>query len=151
MKNLFWQIHRYVGLILAPIFALILITGLILAIGDMKSPDYSQNAWGSHAEQIVQTVEALQQNGVAVSSVYQDAHNPQLVWVQGGKDSQLAAYSIDNASFVKNGGMDSKIYNTAKGLHKSLLFGKTGKLIAEITSWAMAGLILIGLFFMVKP
>ncbi|MBQ9681831.1 MAG: PepSY domain-containing protein [Neisseriaceae bacterium] len=151
MKNLFWQIHRYVGLILAPIFALILITGLILAIGDMKSPDYSQNAWGSHAEQIMQTVETLQQNGVAVSSVYQDAHNPQLVWVQGGKDSQLAAYSIDNASFVKNGGMDSKIYNTAKGLHKNLLFGKTGKLIMEIAAWAMAGLILIGLFFMVNP
>lgn len=151
MKKFFWTLHRYVGLILAPVFAIILVTGLILAIGDMKSPDYSQNAWDSYAEQIVQTVETLQQNGVAVSSVYQDAQNPQLVWVQGGKDSPLAAYSIDNASFVKNGGMNGKLYNTAKGLHKNLLFGKTGKLIMEIAAWAMAGLILIGLFFMVKP
>ncbi|MBQ9725074.1 MAG: PepSY domain-containing protein, partial [Neisseriaceae bacterium] len=64
---------------------------------------------------------------------------------------QLAAYSVENASFVKTGGMDAKIYNTAKGLHKNLLFGKTGKLIAEIASWAMAGLMFIGLVFMVKP
>ena len=151
MKNLFWQLHRYVGLILAPIFAIILITGFILAIGDMKTPHYSQNAWGSQASKIMQTVETLQQNGVEVSSVYQDAQNPQLVWISGGKGASLAAYSVDNASFVKNGGMNAQLYNTAKGLHKQLLLGKTGKIITEIASWAMVGLILIGLLFMVKP
>lgn len=151
MKNLFWQIHRYVGLILAPIFALILITGLILAVGDMSRPDYSQQAWGNQAPQVLRTVETLNQQGVQVASIYTDADNPNLLWVDGGRDAQLTAYSLDNATKVKTGGMDSKIYNTAKGLHKNLLFGKTGKLIAEIASWAMAGLILIGLVFMVKP
>ncbi|MBP5788928.1 MAG: PepSY domain-containing protein, partial [Neisseriaceae bacterium] len=151
MKKFFWTLHRYVGLILAPVFAIILVTGLILAIGDMKSPDYSQNAWGNNAGQIMQTVETLQQNGVEASSVYQDAQNPQLVWISGGKGASLAAYSVDNASFVKNGGMNAQLYNTAKGLHKQLLLGKTGKIITEVASWAMAGLILIGLLFMVKP
>ena len=151
MKNLFWQLHRYVGLILAPVFAIILVTGMILAIGDMKTPDYSQNAWGNNAPQIMQTVEALQQNGVEVSSVYQDASNPELLWVSGGKDSQLTAYSVNDGSLVKTGGMDAKLYNTAKSLHKSLLLNKTGKLLVEIASWAMLGLILIGLLFMVKP
>ncbi|MBR6026225.1 MAG: PepSY domain-containing protein, partial [Neisseriaceae bacterium] len=126
MKNLFWQLHRYVGLILAPVFAIILVTGMILAIGDMKTPDYSQNAWGNNAPQIMQTVEALQQNGVEVSSVYQDASNPELLWVSGGKDSQLTAYSVNDGSLVKTGGMDAKLYNTAKSLHKSLLLNKTG-------------------------
>lgn len=151
MKNLFWQIHRYVGLILAPIFALILITGLILAVGDFIAPNYSQQAWGNQAPQVLRTVETLNQQGVQAASIYTDADNPNLLWVDGGRNTQLTAYSLDNATKVKTGGMDSKIYNTAKGLHKNLLFGKTGKLIAEIASWAMAGLILIGLVFMVKP
>ncbi|MBR7059573.1 MAG: PepSY domain-containing protein [Neisseriaceae bacterium] len=151
MKKFFWEIHRYVGLILAPIFAIILITGFILAIGDMKSPDYAKTAWGENASQIANIVENLQEQGVEVSSVYQDANNSQLVWVAAGKGSQLKAYSTSNGSFVKTGGMDSKIYNTAKGLHKQLLLGKAGKLIMEIASWAMLGLIFIGLIFMVRP
>ena len=151
MKNLFWQVHRYVGLILAPIFALILITGLILAVGDFIAPNYSQQAWGNQAPQVLRTVETLNQQGVQAASIYTDADNPNLLWVDGGRNTQLTAYSLENASLVKTGGMNHKIYNTAKGLHKQLLLGKTGKLIAEIASWAMAGLILIGLVFMVKP
>ncbi|MBQ9724700.1 MAG: hypothetical protein IJV56_05080, partial [Neisseriaceae bacterium] len=80
MKNLFWQIQRYVGLILAPIFALILTTGLILAVGDFIAPNYSQQAWGNQAPQVLRTVETLNQQGVQAASIYMDANDPNLLW-----------------------------------------------------------------------
>ena len=151
MRQLFWTLHRYVGLILAPIFAIILITGLILAMGDFIAPDYSDKAFGDRAEQVLNTVHQLEEQGVQAVSIYTDKNNSELLWVSSGKDSQLTAYSLNDSSFVKTGGMNAKLYNTAKGLHKQLLLGKTGKIITEVASWAMAGLILIGLLFMVRP
>ena len=86
MKTLFWKIHRYLGLILAPIFLVILLTGIIIAIGDIKKPKFSQNSWDNQEVKIFNLIENLDKQKIPISSIYLDKTNPQILWISSGRE-----------------------------------------------------------------
>lgn len=146
MKSLCWKLHRWIGLCLAPFFALILISGLFLTLKPMLAPTYSNEPLGNQATQVFQAVQAAEQQGAVINSFALDK-NGQHFWATG-EQSALQSYSIDDAQFVAEGGFSTSVYNFMKKLHKEFFISG---LITEIAAYAMALIMLVGLVFMVRP
>ena len=147
MKKFFWNIHRWAGLFLAPFFAVVLITGLILAFKPILAPTYSNTPLGDRAEQFFATVQTLEEQGVEISAIAVDQNKP-IVWVASGRQNPLKAYDLADGHFVQTGGLSNQVYNFAKKLHKTLL---VSPVVGQILSLVMLAMILVGLIFMIRP
>lgn len=147
MRSFFWKLHRYVGLFLAPVFAIILISGLFLTMKPMLAPTYSNMPLGDRAEQAFQAVQAAEQQGASISSFALDVDGKRF-WSVTDKKSPLKAFSLENGELLGKGGVSNEMYGFMKKLHKEIFINK---IISEIAAYAMAIMILVGLIFMVRP
>lgn len=148
MKNFLRTAHRWVGLILAPFFAILLITSIILAFHPILAPKISSVPIGERAPQLVAAVEKLTAAGISLPSLDLDADG-QHFWVGGGRSGQPTQYDLATAKATGHGGMSMALYNTAKGLHKSLLL-KANWLIEAVT-YAMLLMIVAAVALWMKP
>ena len=148
MKNFLRSAHRWVGIVLAPFFAVLLITGAILAFQPILAPELSSAPVGARAPQLQAAVERLAADGVNIPTLELDADGEHF-WVGGGRDARSAQYRLADGEFVRHGGISMKLYNTAKSLHKSLLL--KANWLMEFASYAMLFLIIAGLVMWFKP
>lgn len=148
MKNFLRSAHRWVGIVLAPFFAILLITGAILAFQPILAPELGSAPIGARAPQLQAAVERLAAEGVNIPTLELDADGEHF-WVGGGRDARSAQYRLADGEFVRHGGISMKLYNTAKSLHKSLLL--KANWLMEFASYAMLFLIIAGLVMWFKP
>lgn len=148
MKKLMWTAHRWVGLLLAPIFATILLSGAVLAFKPILMPETANTPVGQQAAALVQAVTQAQANGAEIRSLALDK-NEAVFWSSGGKNTPLSAYALADGSFVREGGISPQLFKFAKDVHEELLMDADD--IVEIAAYIMVGLMLIGLVFMMRP
>ncbi|MDO5686899.1 MAG: PepSY domain-containing protein [Neisseria sp.] len=147
MKNFIWKIHRWIGLFLAPFFAVILISGMVLAFKPILAPQLSDAPLGNNAAALAQAVETVNtQSDIQSLSLDKDGKT---FWVSVDRNQPLQAYSLANGAYLKDGGMSPQWFSVAKELHKELLLDADD--VVEISAYAMLAMILVGLVFMMQP
>ena len=148
MKNFLRSAHRWVGICLAPFFAILLVTGAILAFQPILAPELGSAPIGARAAQLQAAVQRLDADGVNIPTLELDADGEHF-WVGGGRNARSAQYRLADGEFVRHGGISMKLYNTAKSLHKSLLL--KANLLMELATYAMLLIIVAGLVMWLKP
>ncbi|MBR4737110.1 MAG: PepSY domain-containing protein, partial [Rhodocyclaceae bacterium] len=148
MKNFLRSAHRWVGICLAPFFAILLVTGAVLAFQPILAPELGSAPIGARAAQLQAAVQRLDADGVNLPTLELDADGEHF-WVGGGRNARSAQYRLADGEFVRHGGISMKLYNTAKSLHKSLLL--KANLLMELATYAMLLIIVAGLVMWLKP
>lgn len=140
MKSALLLLHRWAGIVLFPLFALILLSGAILAfkpiIADLQAPEAPAPV---RTEQLV---ELLAQNGSdkAVGSL-QRLDNGDSWRLTGVGD-----YRLQDGQRIGDGSDPAaSLFKVVKSFHKGLLLG-LGWLV-EYATWVMLAIMVSGLFF----
>lgn len=131
--------HRWAALILAPIFLLILLSGAILAF----KPIVNSLAGPSTPVDPAAVVTALDQiDPTHKITALQRSPDGQSLTLKAN-DAALAG-TYDLASRALTDASDGDVFTMALNLHKNLLIG--AGFLVEIATYAMVGILLIGLF-----
>lgn len=142
IKSALRVIHRRVAIVLTPLWAIVIITGAILAFKPMLAPTYSNAPLGQNAEKVVKTLTDLENKGVTVNGFAIDKDGKS-VWISGDKKS-LDRYSLDTGEFIEKASSNAKFFNTVKKLHKELMINAGGTV--EVASWLMVIISIGGIF-----
>ena len=139
-KRLLLLMHRWLGLIVAPLFALILVTGVILAFNPVIEDTIRGAAQPLNIDQLVGTLNHIDPQGQAKKM--QLSPDGKTVTLTG---NGLGTVIADVASGrILPDAEPSTWYHTTKSLHKKLLIG--ADTLIEIAAWLMVGIIIVGPF-----
>jgi sulfite reductase (NADPH) flavoprotein alpha-component len=134
------SIHRWIGLLLTPLFVLIIVSGALLALRPMLE---TRAAGAASAETIrVGTVaDLLASIGDAgkATQLQADAAAHRLT-IRGGGPAR--AYSLEDGRSLPPPSEQSNPFNTIERFHRDLLIG-AGALV-EIAAYLMLGLVVVG-------
>ncbi|MBP6563926.1 MAG: PepSY domain-containing protein [Neisseriaceae bacterium] len=146
LKTFFKLGHRYVGLVLAPIVMIILLSGAVLALKPIMAPDVGVGIDASiSASQVVDTLNKIDPDGQMSSLTVLVGGDR--VALSGGKNGpEGGVYDLRSGERLGDAGMGMATYNWFKGLHKQLLIG-AGWLV-EWSTYAMAAMLIVGLFLL---
>lgn len=140
MKAILLQLHRWLGVLLFPLFAMIVLSGALLALKPMvesaRTPDQLQPV---AVEQLVALVDEVagEQSIRGVQRLDEGTH-----WRLDG----LGDYRLADGAVTGDGSDPlGRFFGGVKSFHKGLLLG-LGWLV-EYASWAMAAIVVAALFF----
>lgn len=134
--------HRYLGLLLAPILMVILVSGAVLAFKPILAPEVGV---GIHPSISVAQVKITLQKADPDNQMSQLSvlKNGTQIWLQGGKRGpEGGVYDLRSGEYVGSAGMGLQTYSWFKNMHKKL-FIDAGWLV-ELVSYALAGMLLVG-------
>lgn len=138
MKTLLLQLHRWMGLVLFPIFLLVIISGMILALKPVVESG-SQVAFQTQLDTnaLVSMLESkdVDQSVRSISRVGETAWNLGSLGVVDLQSGEQLPGQSDAAG---------EFFDLTKSFHKTLLLGLG--LLVEIATWAMLGIVIVGLF-----
>ncbi len=146
LKNYLKLGHRYVGLVLAPILMIILLSGAVLALKPIMAPEVGVGIDASiNASQVIDTLNKIDPNGQMTTLTVLKGGDK--IALSGGKKSpEGGVYDVRSGERLGDAGMGMETYNWFKGLHKKLMIG-AGWLV-EWTTYLMAAMLLVGLFLL---
>ncbi|WP_029003284.1 PepSY domain-containing protein [Azorhizobium doebereinerae] len=139
--RLIW-IHRWIGIVLAPVFLLIILSGAVLSFRPVVDDFAARSAGATRVD-----VPAL---GALVRTLEASGTVRTLTVADGGRSVDVVSSAADStgrweiASASRTGASPSGpgIFQTAESLHKSLLLGLG--LVVEAASYAMLAIMLAG-------
>ncbi|MBP6117617.1 MAG: PepSY domain-containing protein [Neisseriaceae bacterium] len=138
--------HRYLGLILAPLLLVILLSGAVLALKPIMAPEAGVGIQASiSANQVMATLSQIDPAGEMSSlTVLQGGDT---ILLQGGKQGpEGGVYDLRSAEKVGDAGMGMQTFNWFKSLHKNLLIGAGW--VVEWVSYLLAAILLVGVFLL---
>jgi len=140
MKSILIQLHRWLGVLLFPLFAMIILSGALLALkpilGSLQAPDVLEPV---PVEQLIELVEQVAPAGKLRSLQRLDEGEH---WrLTGVGDYRLA----DGERIGAGEDPVAALFKTVKSFHKGLLLGLGW--VVEYATWGMLAIILAGLFF----
>ncbi len=144
-KTALMQAHRWIGLILFPVFAVILVSGAILAFKPI-SAELSQQAvmeqrQNFNPQLLAQRLSALDSDGRAIMAMV--STDGMTVTIKGGQSP--GTFNIVSGEAVADKPASSfGLFEVAKQAHISLFTGIDD--ISEIASYFMIGIMIAGLF-----
>jgi len=137
-------LHRWTGLILAPLFLIIVLSGAVLAfrpiVGSFAEP---QAASAVDAKALGALVDRL--SGLATVSTVAVADAGRAIDVTASDPTVSGRWTIatgERVGAAPGGGID--VFAVAESIHKQLLVGLG--LVVEVASWAMVAIVVIGPF-----
>lgn len=137
MRTYLLKVHRWLALCLTPLFILITLTGMVLAlkpvVADLRAQPYSGAVEVVRLEKLLATV--APENGVR--SIQRSSENGQ--WVLEGQGEYRLADGTKTGTGER---LSDDFFGWVKSLHKSLLMG-AGWLVEWVT-WAMLGIMVVG-------
>ncbi|SEP98340.1 sulfite reductase (NADPH) flavoprotein alpha-component [Ectothiorhodospira magna] len=144
-KEVLRWLHRWVSLILFPLFALIIVTGAILSfdpvLDDLRSgPAASAPA---DAAALVQLLDQVDPGQRVRSVVVEEGGVVLLEFRQQGR-SRFEAFDLDTGEALALRGEQGDFFNTVKHLHKDLLLNAA--IVVEIATYLMVLVIIVGPF-----
>ncbi|MBT00216.1 MAG: hypothetical protein CMI01_16285 [Oceanospirillaceae bacterium] len=137
MKTNLLVIHRWIGVLLFPLFLLIILTGAVLAFKPIVSaPEAPGTTSSVPIADVIHLIDSQPQVGEISSISRIDAGE---TWRLQG----LGDFSLSSGERIGDGADDSgAIFDFAKRLHKDLLIGLGW--VVEYATWAFALAILVG-------
>lgn len=139
LHDLLIAAHRWIGLILTPLFLLIIVSGALLAL----RPMLEASAARATAEAVRVGVVADLLAGIADSeqaTEIQASARERKLTIRGAAPAR--AYSLDNGRSLPPPSEQSSPFNTIERFHRDLLIG-AGTLV-EIAAYLMLALVIIG-------
>ena len=143
---LIW-LHRWIGIVLTPIFIIVLLSGAVLSLRPMLSESAPKSTASATAAVDVSALKSL------VTQLEAQGRLNAVTVVDGGRsvevmsDNRSLAGRWELASATRTGEATAQGFNVfdfAKQLHKSLLLGLG--IVVEIATWAMLLIMLAGPF-----
>ncbi|SEF79973.1 PepSY domain-containing protein [Marinobacterium lutimaris] len=138
MKALLLQLHRWTGLVLLPVFLLVIISGMILALKPVVESGGSVN-YQSPADttQLIAALESMdpEQSIRSLSRAGESAWN---LGPKGVVDLKTGEQLPGESSFA------AELFELTKSFHKSLLLGLSW--LIELATWVMLGIVIVGIF-----
>ncbi|MCG5500230.1 PepSY domain-containing protein [Ectothiorhodospira lacustris] len=143
-RTLSW-LHRWLTLILLPLFALIIITGAILSFDPILDDLRSGSAAEAPADAValVQLLNQVDPGQRARSVVVEEGRVVLLEFREQGR-SQFMTFDLDTGESLEHRGERSDFFNTVKHLHKDLLLDAA--IVVEIATYLMVLVIIAGPF-----
>ncbi|WP_432694993.1 PepSY domain-containing protein [Marinobacterium sp. YM272] len=138
MKALLLQLHRWMGLVLFPLFLLVILSGMILALKPVLESG-SQIAYQTPVEATVlaSALESMDPD----QSVRSISRAGETEWSLGS----LGVVDLQSGEQrAGTGDQTGAFFDLVKSFHKDLLLGLG--LIVEIVTWAMLGIVVVGIF-----
>jgi sulfite reductase (NADPH) flavoprotein alpha-component len=136
------RIHRWIGIVLAPVFLLVILSGAVLSLRPIVSDLASRSAQTDTAD-----VQAL---GALIGKLETMGPVNSVTIADSGRAIDVASSAADVAgrwdigSGIRSGSATGaiNIFGIAENLHKSLLLGLG--IVVEVASWAMLAIMTIG-------
>ena len=142
VKSALLQAHRWLALVLAPLFVLILLTGAVLAfkpvVADLSSP--AAPALAVPAASIVELIDRADPQGRTQQVTV--APDGRSVTLQGPPDRTSRTYDLATGALVKAQPAGFDVFGFAKNLHKDLLVG--AGIVVEFAAYAMVLIVVSG-------
>ena len=140
VKSILIRIHRWIGIVLAPVFLLLILSGAVLSF----RPIVSDFASASSQAVDVQALGTLTGNLEAVGPITMVtvAKGDRAIDVASSAAEVAGRWDIASGTRMESatGGID--IFGIAKNLHKSLLLGLG--IVVDVASWAMLAIMVVG-------
>lgn len=137
-KSWLYRIHRWIGVALAPVFLLVILSGAVLAfrpnVGDLAA-----QAGGANPPALTSLVSRLEASGPVRAIVVGDGGKS----VQVTSGASVGTWDIASGDRTASAGRVD-IFSIAQKLHKSLLLGLG--FVVEAASFAMLAAVVIGPF-----
>jgi|GEM_PF-436397 len=144
IKSLALSVHRWIGLILAPLFLLIAISGGVLAVKPIvEDPLFAGAQPGADSTSVIPALQIADPKGQA-RQLTVTADGQAMILSSQAETGPNGIFSISSGQMVANATKPVDIFGIAKSLHKDLLLG--AGLVVVIASYLMLGIILIGPF-----
>ncbi|MBK1673080.1 nitric oxide synthase [Ectothiorhodospira shaposhnikovii] len=143
-RTLSW-FHRWLTLILLPLFALIIITGAILSFDPILDDLRSGPAAGAPADAaaLVRLLNQIDPGQRARSVVVEEGGVVLLEFREQGR-SQFMTFDMETGGLLERRGEKGGFFNTVKHLHKDLLLNAA--IVVEIATYLMVLVIIVGPF-----
>jgi sulfite reductase (NADPH) flavoprotein alpha-component len=149
MKPTLIKAHRWIGLILAPLFLLIALTGAVLAFKPIVEPPQPVGEGADSAtidvSRVTALLERLDPEGKAIQSVNLDA-GAGLVTLRARDKALQSRYALATGEPVERASQSHPfdLFETAEKLHKELLIGFDFPV--QLASYLMLAIIIAGPF-----
>ena len=140
LKPLLARLHRWTGLILLPVFALILLSAAVLAlepVADGLAPARGVSG-ATDAAALVRLLDRVDPAGSAEVTLSPDGR----VAVLRSRGRPPAAYALASGQPVPVPSPGVDVFAVARELHRTLFIG--AGLVVEAAAYAMAALVLVG-------
>lgn len=142
LKSIAVSLHRWLGLVLMPVFLLVIISGGIMALKPIaEDPAIAGTPSSIEITTVLSTLERVDPTGLA-SQVSVTGDGQALVVTSPAANGPNGVFAFDNAEAVPGAGPALDIFGLVKSFHKNLLIG-AGTFILGVTL-IMLALILIG-------
>ncbi len=139
-KHLLIQAHRWVGLILAPLFLIILLSGAVLALKPILAGPEAAPAGPVDAQAVARVLAEADPEGRARQvDVGSDGRS---LLLTGASDGILLTYDLGSGLQTGAAPEGFDLFETAESLHKDLLVG--AGIVVEVATYAMLLLIIVG-------
>ncbi len=141
IRSVLSTVHRWAGIVLAPLFLIVIVSGGVLAfrpIVDAPAPvSASSRVDVAALTSLVQRLNGL--DGVAAISVVQAGR---FVDVEAGDPSVAGRWEVETGRRVGETPLSATFFDVTEQLHKKLLLGLGS--VVEFASWVMLGIVLVG-------
>lgn len=136
LKSIIFKLHRWIGIGLAPLFLIITLSGAVLALKPMQSPDVSPSESSVSTRQLVDLLASIDPLGEQVEAILIDADSG-LVQIRSSDPQIAGEYDPVNGkrsqAAAEAGSFD--LFKFAEHLHKELLIG--ADILVQIASYLM--------------
>jgi len=142
LKPALVQLHRWVALVLSPLFIVLILTGLVLSFRPIAN-DMSARAVIAHPvdfDALLSVVKVLENQGALNSIAVTD--NGTSVEVNSTNPDTSGPWNILSGQRIESVAAGSKLFETTEQLHKTLLLGLG--VVVEAATWAMLVIMLFG-------
>ncbi|MCG5512896.1 PepSY domain-containing protein [Ectothiorhodospira shaposhnikovii] len=143
-RTLSW-LHRWLSLLLLPLFALIIVTGAILSfdpiLDDLRSGPAAETP--ADAAALVRLLNQVDP-GQRARSVAVEAGDVVLLEFRQQSRSQFMSFDLSTGEALEPRGEQGDFFNTIKHLHKDLLLNAA--IVVEIATYLMVLVIIVGPF-----
>jgi sulfite reductase (NADPH) flavoprotein alpha-component len=149
IKSVLFKLHRWIGIGLAPLFLAIAVSGAVLALKPIQTPDTASSGTAVSVQQLADLLTAIDPLGDKIEAarvdtetglVHVQSQHPQLGGVFDPANSEPVSSTTQEDSF--------DLFETAEHLHKELLVG--ADLLVQLASYLML-LILLTAPFLARP